>query len=205
LYKVPFKIKGPCTLKARLARGALLYPDAATETYATLTVMRAPDAFAARLERGVSYAYFEAEPNDNEGWKQLSQAVRSNARPKKTGVLEYFSATPWERRGKTLTVFSGYLSVPRDGLYRFTVKGDGLRVYIRNPERETAAPISIAASAPGETEVTGEIALQAGKHRFQLDYSYYWGASLPEYPVDISGPGLPRQPLPKEWLWRVAQ
>ena len=205
LYTGPIPITGPCTLKARLAKGDVLYPDIASESYEKLIRMRAPDTAVAALENGLSYAYYEAEPNDNDGWKRLNEAVRTGGNPKKNGVLDYFSVKPWERRGKTVLVFSGYLGVPRDGIYCFTVKGVGLSLYIHNPERETAAPVSVVASATGEAETTGEIALQAGKHCLRVDYSYYWGEALVAEPIDISGPGLPRQPLQKEWLWRNAK
>lgn len=202
LYTKPVAITAPCTIKARLAKGSILYPDIATETYSLLSKMRAPEGLSEPLENGLRYAYYEAEPNDNDGWKKLNETVRTGGIPKKRGVLDYFSTTPWERQGKTALVFSGYLSVPHDGIYRFTVKGPGLSLYIHNPERETAAPVSLVASATGESEKSGEIALQAGKHCLRVEYTYYWGEKLAAEPVDISGPGLPRQPLPKEWLWR---
>ncbi len=204
VYRKPIEITAPAVLKARLATGRWLYPDIATETYVHLAPadMRDPETVAHPLENGLNYAYYEAVPNDNDGWKRLNEQLRLGLAPTSSGDLAYFSTEPWKRRGRTATVFSGYFAVPRDGLYRFVVKGGGLALHIHNPERETAAPISIAASRPGETEVAGEMALRAGLHRLRLEYSYYWGPTLPEWPVDIEGPGISRQPLPEKWLWR---
>ncbi len=89
--------------------------------------------------------------------------------------------------------YTGYLTVPKDGEYTFTVTSDdgsrlqlGKHMVVDNDHLQ----------AP--TAVSGRIRLTAGAHPLTL--LYFNGEKTSALEVTISGPDLKEQPLPPTWL-----
>jgi arylsulfatase A-like enzyme len=89
-------------------------------------------------------------------------------------------------------MFSGFFETPAPGEYTLTLP-TGTVALLRVHE----ATVIDAAFKPAGSETTGSIRLAAGRHPFRL----YWSASSSEPPqLEISGPGLKRQPVPSRLL-----
>lgn len=85
--------------------------------------------------------------------------------------------------------FTGYLDVPKDGVYVFTlVSNDGSRLTIGDVR------VIDNDHYKSVVEFSGEIALQAGKHAFTVDYYQHSGFQVLD--LDWEGPGLPRRRVP---------
>lgn len=94
--------------------------------------------------------------------------------------------------------FEGWLRVPVGGVYRFyTVSDDGSRLWIGD---ELVVDND---GTHGAQERSGWVALEAGLHRLRIDY---WDATWNEYlAVTFEGPGLARQPLPRDAIFHRAE
>jgi hexosaminidase len=86
-------------------------------------------------------------------------------------------------------IFSGYLSVPEDGIYTFHLTSDdGSRLFIGDVE------VVDNDGRHGTTEMPGQIILKAGRHPLRVEYFQGWG--FQDLRLDYEGPGIPRQPVP---------
>lgn len=94
--------------------------------------------------------------------------------------------------------FAGFLDVPKDGPYTFTlVSNDGSKLLIGDAE------VVDNDHFKGVVESSGQIALKAGKHAFQV--SYYQNAGFQVLQASWEGPGLPRQPIPATAFYRSSR
>ena len=121
--------------------------------------------------------------------------------------------------GPYAITWSGLLQVPEDGVYAFHAPdhlhdvtmdaGFDLRVFVAGEEWRPSARL--------HAEGTWQLPLQAGAHRFEVrfvDYRHrqwrnpWWMIGREEITwqgipaLEISGPGIPRQPVPADWLRR---
>jgi hypothetical protein len=147
---------------------------------------REPDA-AGGVVPGLGYLLYEGTLQALPDFTKLT--------PVKSGVAKSIDLTVRERDAGYALRFLGYLEVPKDGVYTFTlVSNDG-------------ATLSI-----GETQVvnndhfksviesSGEIALKAGKHALTVGYFQHSGFQVLE--AAWEGPDLPRQAIPASALFR---
>ena len=94
--------------------------------------------------------------------------------------------------------FSGYLEVPRAGVYTFTlVSNDGAALRIGD------AKVVDNDHHQGVVETRGEIALKPGKHALRLDY--FQGSGFQVLEALWEGPELPKAPIPASALFREAK
>lgn len=92
------------------------------------------------------------------------------------------------REGTFALLFTGYVEVPRDGVYTFYVTSDdGAKLYID----QDLVVANDGLHAP--TERDGQVALKAGKHLLRLEYFQGGGAASLE--VALAGPGISRSKL----------
>ncbi len=96
------------------------------------------------------------------------------------------------RSGVLLT---GYLRVPADGDYTFTLRADGGAVL----RLHQATLIDADYGYRNGTTVTGTIKLRAGLHPLRLAYRTH-GGNRPALELQWSGPGFASQPLPASAL-----
>jgi hypothetical protein len=94
--------------------------------------------------------------------------------------------------------YTGYIRVPRTGVYTFTsLSDDGARLWIGD---ETV--LASLGQSPTTTETTGQIALQAGLHPITVGYFQAYGPKI--FELYIEGPGLRRQLVPARMLYHTA-
>ena len=97
--------------------------------------------------------------------------------------------------------FTGYLRIPRAGVYTFTaVSDDGAGLWFGGHDAYHNVFWSLGQS-PKPTETAGQIALQAGLHPITLTYFQAYGPRVLE--LWIEGPGVRRQRVPASLLFRV--
>ncbi len=128
------------------------------------------------LEKGLSFQYFEGTWD---GWPDLDVI-----KPVASGVAERFDLSTRKRDQNYALRFAGFIDIPREGNYRFTITSDdAARLMIGN---------EVVAS--GAKETTGDIQLKPGKHALMLLFNQKTGEATLE--VSWEGPDLPRQKVP---------
>ena len=179
IYKKPLTISETTTLNAIVIAQKSPSP-LITRTYTKVTVC--PATTVDKPRKGLAYKYYE---NDDD------QALMDMAKltPKKEGIADSCALTFNDRREDWAGTFTGYLAVPRDGVYTFwaasddgsTLDIDGARV-VEND------------GIHGTWERHGQIALAAGYHPITLRY-YQCKAG---YGLQVSwqGPGIEKQEIP---------
>jgi hypothetical protein len=164
--------------------------------------LRSPENPAGPLKEGLAYDYFEGT------WKELPDF--SALQPDGKGTAEAFDLSKLRRdarftplKGVVLSKkvredefalrFTGYLDVPREGLYTFTTHSDeGSKLFIGSEEVVSNDGLH------GPVEMAGDIALKPGKHALSVLYFESKGAE--QLDVFWEGPGLPRQKIPPSAL-----
>lgn len=109
----------------------------------------------------------------------------------KTYVSERI-AYPEGKAGNLAMVYNGYLEVPSDGVYTFSLLSDDGsilklddQVLIENDGLHSPA------------ERSAQVALAAGKHKLELSYFDYFGGVLTLYLINEEGE---KTECPSEWL-----
>ncbi|HEX7901018.1 MAG TPA: PA14 domain-containing protein [Planctomycetota bacterium] len=147
---------------------------------------RAPEN-PASTSAGLAFDYYEGQWTSLPDFKAL--------KPVKSGATAEFSNVHRGRETHFGLRFSGYLDVPREGVYTFrTLSNDGSKLYIGNLE------VVNNDHHHGAVEMAGQIALKPGKHAIALTYFQEGGNTVLE--VYWEGPELPRQKIPPAALFR---
>jgi hypothetical protein len=221
LYAGPLAVDRTCRLKARAFRKGVTedvwQQDGALATVVYSTVLRkeppAPATETGRTAPGLKYGYFEGI------WTQLM--ARSLTMPaKETGAA---ARLPDVRVRKTDGAFGiryeGFLDVPQDGVYTFYApdefiypdieSGYDLRVFVDGREWYPAVR--------WHGHGSWSAALKKGRHPLKVVFvdmrlrphkvELMWGFPHPDFTwkgvapaLMISGPGLPKQPVPDAML-----
>lgn len=203
LYKDPFTIRRNTTVRARSYVNG--QPTAAPEARIEYrkTAGR-PAEKVAGAQPGIEYAYYEErtpEPAYRMNWPVRWQVERPDARPDdyppvKTGSLATPTLAPRDTNELFSFRYTGYIRVPRTGVYTFTARSDdGSAMWIG--DRNVFWSVG---QSPMTTESWGQIALQAGLHPITLTYFQAYGPMALE--LFVEGPGLRRQPVPASWFFR---
>jgi hexosaminidase len=120
--------------------------------------------------------------------------------PKKTGTVPIPSLVNRDTSELFSFRFTGYVRVPRTGVYTFTARADdGAALWIGEGPQARNVFWSVGQS-PKTTETWGQAALQAGLHPITLTYFQAYGPMALELLVE--GPGVPRQRVPASWFVR---
>lgn len=112
---------------------------------------------------------------------------------KQSGRLAIPETVPADSALQTLTVFTGYIKVPSDGLYSFYMACDA-KAFLRIHDIQV---IDEDYGYPGSLLRTGTVLLKAGLHPFRLSYYRREDQGPPFLKLDWSGPGFNRQKMPK--------
>ena len=206
VYRGPFTLRATTTVRARsFVDGA---PTAAPE--GRVDYVKGPGraplvADSARaLVPGLAYAFFRdttTEPAYRMNWPVRWQLERPDERagdikPVKTGAVSTPSLAPADTNEMFGLRFTGWVRVPRTGVYTFTaLSDDGSALWIG--DRNVLWSVG---QSPKTTETWGQIALQAGLHPVTLTYFQAYGPR--ELTLYVEGPGLPRQRIPARMLYR---
>ncbi|HKG90477.1 MAG TPA: chitobiase/beta-hexosaminidase C-terminal domain-containing protein [Gemmatimonadaceae bacterium] len=204
-YRRPFTLRRDATVRARSFAGGR--PTAAPEARVAYRRApgRAPAAVASRaLEPGLAYALYRdttAEPAYRMHWPVRWQLERPEVRPddvapSKTGVVAVPTLQPADTTELFGMRFTGYVRVPRGGVYTFTaLSDDGAAMWVG--DRNVFWSVG---QSPKTTETWGQVALQAGLHPITLTYFQAYGPMALE--LYVEGPGLRRQRVPAGMLFR---
>ncbi|HXG62231.1 MAG TPA: PA14 domain-containing protein, partial [Planctomycetota bacterium] len=138
--------------------------------------------------KGLAYEYFEGTFEKLPDFGALT--------PARTGTCETFDLSKRGRDAAYAFRFTGYVDVPRDGVYTFTLSSnDGSKLFIGRDE------VADNDHFHGVAEASGEIALKAGKHPIMVVYFQHGGNQVLE--VFWEGPELPRQKIPASALFHT--
>jgi hypothetical protein len=133
------------------------------------------------LAKGLGVQYYEGT------WDALPDFTA--LKPSATGIADQVDLSKRRRDEQYALRFTGYLDIPRDGIYHFHVTSDdGAKIYIGPDEVVTND------GCHGPQEASGEAALKAGKHPFTLVYFQNGGGATLE--LQWEGPDLPKQKVP---------
>ena len=156
-----------------------------TATYEA--ILRNPENPAPTLS-GVDYSYYEGT------WNALPDF--SSITTVKTGNTTNFSLTLRNINDLFAFKFTGYITIPTDGIYTFYTKSDdGSKLFIGTTE------VVNNDNLHGSQEKSGTIGLKAGKHAITVTYFEKTGGELLD--VSYSGPNLIKTLIPSSALFRV--
>jgi YVTN family beta-propeller protein len=180
VYASPLTITTNTTLKAVAIGPTGIMSRVRTETYTKGALLSSKQPKS--TSPGVLFKYYEGV------WSKLP--VFDKLTPIRSGVMEHADIHALHPRPDGWgVVFSGYLDIPADGIYTFTVNSDdGSRLFIAGVQ------VVDNDGSHSPTEVAGDIALQKGKHPFRL--LYFEDTEGERLTVHYEGPGVPRQMVP---------
>lgn len=184
VYREPVKVNKTSTIKARAIKAGYNNDYVASKTAYKLGLRDALDL--SDLEKGVQSAYYEAE------WEKLPDF--DSLQPVETYITDTIAIPELARDEDYGLTFTGYVKVPTDGVYAFSINSDdGSQLYISDTLLVDNDGLH------GDYEMTGLIGLKAGYHKFQaLMFQCKGGEALG---VTIDGPNLPKQKVSGELLY----
>ncbi len=155
-------------------------------TSSLMVLHRLPSLRNRPASNGLSYSYYEGS------WDALP--VFSSLKPVTNGVAGTWDLKAFKHRDENWgVVFDGYLNAPHEGYYRFYVTSDdGSRLLIDGTE------ILDNDGSHSAREKSGYALLDSGCHRVQL--LFFQGTGGMALSVEVSPPGMQRQPVPASWL-----
>jgi len=146
------------------------------------TPVEAPPA-PEKLAPGLTYRYYAEQLERLPDFKTLT--------PADAGVVDRFSLEPAKDKGDEAfaLLFEGYVNIPRDGMYAFSVmSNDGSKLFIG--KRRVVNNDGLHK----EQTVTGFIALRKGWHSIRVPY--FESGGVHALTVSYTGPGIPYQEIP---------
>jgi alpha-L-fucosidase len=181
----PVHIADTTTIRARAFRGARPVSPISAATFTKVTPR--PAERPGPFERGLRFDYLEGD------FKRLPDF--DAAAPTRTGTIDGFNLSPRLRDTRFAFRFRGFISVPRNGAYRFYLRSDdGSRLWIGD---ELVVDND---GLHGSREESGVIALAAGLHPITVAMFEQSGGF--ELQVSYAGAGLARQAVPAAALFR---
>lgn len=160
--------------------------NAATAASTTLL----PAVNPANTVNGLDYKYYEGT------WSVVPQF--SSLTPVKSGSTPNFNIGLANKTTLYAFSFTGYITVPTDGLYKFyTSSDDGSNLYIDNV-------LTVANDGLHSTqEKSGVIGLKAGKHA--ITGNFFQGTGGGVFTVSYEGAAIAKQVIPAASLFRTNQ
>jgi alpha-L-rhamnosidase len=137
---------------------------------------------------GLNYGYYEGK------WDALPDFA--GLKPVKKGSVQGFDFSKIKRRADYFgVVFRGFLRVPADGEYTFSIASDdGSRLVIDGKS------VAVNDSVHAMTEKSGTVRLTAGRHAVRIEF--FDALNIDALTLAVQGPGLPRQPVPTSFLFK---
>jgi hypothetical protein len=169
-------------------------PEARVE-YVKVAGLAPATVAASRLAPGLRYFLYKdttPEPAFRMHWPVRFQLERPEVRaddiaPSKTGTVATVTLAPSDTTELFGLRFTGYIRVPRAGVYTFmAVSDDGAGLWFG--DRNVFWSLG---QSPKATETAGQIALQAGLHPITVTYFQAYGPRALE--LYVEGPGMRRQ------------
>jgi hypothetical protein len=159
--------------------------DFVTEVAFSKLIPKAPTEVASPSP-GLKCDYYEGE------WYNLPDF--DTLQIKKTAVVDSIALPDFARPEDYGLVMTGYVKVPADGLYDFSITSDdGSALYVED------SLIANNDGIHGADEVSGEIALMAGLHPITVYMFQCKGGKYLE--ASVSGPGIEKQAIAADMLY----
>ncbi|CAN5627032.1 hypothetical protein BH11BAC1_BH11BAC1_21830 [soil metagenome] len=134
---------------------------------------------------GLDYKYYQGTWNILPDFNTLAPIV--------TGTVANFDITPALQADNFGFRFTGYISVPTDGVYTFyTTSDDGSNLCVGG------TAVVKNDSLHSAIEKSGQVGLKAGKHPIRVDYFERTGSNV--LTVSYAGPGIVKQLIPSASL-----
>ncbi|MCC6488033.1 MAG: DUF4838 domain-containing protein [Candidatus Hydrogenedentes bacterium] len=147
-----------------------------------------PAVEAPQKASGLNFSYYEG------AWESLPDFTALS--PVRSGIASTIGCDVTEHPELFGLVFTGYLSVPEDGLYAFEcTSNDGSKLFIAGRELINHDGLH------GSTSKTGALPLAKGLHPIQVRYFNSGGKFSLE--IQYEGPGIQRKPIPASVLWHA--
>jgi len=135
---------------------------------------------------GMNYDYFEGY--------FTSVSYLDNIKPKNSGIMLSFQLNPRDGVTEFGYIYSGYLLVPKDGIYTFYLESnDGSKLFINEKE------IINNDGGHSAKEESGTMALRAGMYPFVLKYFQMGGGKMLK--VSWEGPGFKKKEITADVLF----
>lgn len=205
------RYRGPITLTASTIVRARSFingaPTAAPEGRVDYRRVPGRAPATARVLSGLRYEYFAdttKEPAFRLNWPvrwrvEHPEARPDDLRPTKRGTVANFSLAPRDTNEMFSFRYTGYIRVPRTGVYTFLARSDdGAALWIGDENVFWSL-----GQSPKTTETWGQAALQAGLQPITVGYFQAYGPMQLE--MYIEGPGMARQRIPGSMLFRDAE
>ncbi len=142
----------------------------------------------APTDPGLNYSYYESN--------SLGSLAQQN--PAATGVVPRIDSSPRKRDDNYGIVFDGFLNIPADGGYTFTLLArDEARLEIDSvPVAASPKPFAQVCGSTGNAMqvTTGSIGLRAGRHAIRVQMTHTTGPN--DFTVKWQGPGLQLSDIP---------
>lgn len=183
MYAGPIVVTGTTNLKARALHASLNdeYVAAATFTRLGMTDPITP----VKTSPGLACIYYEGSWDKLPGFDTLKST--------KSVVMDSVAVPPFARDEDYGVVLSGFITVPKDGLYDFFIGSDD------GSDFRIADTLLIDNDGlHGMGDVEGGIGLKAGTHQIQVRMFQKKGDEGLRLLVD--GPGVRKQSVPPSWL-----
>ena len=193
-YTEPFEIAANTTVRAKAFKEDIGHTPVDVASFYELQ-MRLPDS-ADGAEPGLSCSYYELSPEDVDRLDTLT--------PDETAIVKRIDRSMARRDNEIALRFTGYVEVPRDGIYRFYTSDAGTSKLMIGDTLIVNNKLSRWLQRE-----SGFIALKAGRHRLSVLYCradqrevFYSADRKAEwFMVEYEGPGIKKQPIPGSVLY----
>ena len=177
-YTDPFQLAAGTTVKGRCFRDGEPLRGTTAEAVFEFITPRAPDT-PAETKPGLVYRYYRGT------WRRQPNFEKDSPLAEGTAMRIAPNVRP---EGKdTVVLFTGYLEVPREGVYRFHPRPvNSGRVSIGGKIVWDPSPLH------PERQKAELVVLAPGRHRFQV--AYFFGEGVHEGRLDWEAPGDEEQP-----------
>lgn len=153
-----------------------------------------------KTQSGLRYRYFErldGDPVKGEGRLTDDLAAVEAATPTATGTGAALDLSPRSREDQFGFHYTGYINVPTDGIYTFTLRCSPRgRLVIGGQE--------VVESQGSKRERSGKVALAKGLHPMSFTI-YYYSLADKTLEIEYEGPSVARQPLSHSMLFSAAE
>jgi hypothetical protein len=189
-------ISGVATPYVRLTLSDIFFVTNTPVLLTPTTASPSPATNVSGTASGLAYEYYESNSGN---WASLPNF--SSLTPVYQGAVAFPDVTPRRQRSNYGFNYTGYIAVPADGLYAFTLhSGDGSRLVI-----DGTTVINFDGLHNSSQYLGGGIALAAGLHSFNLQFfkGNVWDASTDGLGLAWEGPGFAKTEVPPSAYFRV--
>lgn len=184
LYSGSIKINSTCVLSAALFKNGKIASDIAKAEFTK--VIPSPPVVEENLTEGIAYKYYEGN------WEAIPDFSKIN--PAAEGTCNSFSLVPKKNNDYFGFDFSGYIRIPEDDIYTFSIASDdGSKLFLDNKV------LIDNDFCHGVVEKKELIALNAGLHPIRVTYFEKSGGE--DLTVSIKQIGKEKMAIPGSFLF----